>query len=368
MKVDEIILNRESSEPLYVQLQNAVKEKIASGEWPANHRLPSYKDIAQITGVSIITIQQSIGGLIKQGVLQRKRGVGIFVPGPEMRAQSKVIGLLLTDVRHPFFSEIAHTVQGVASQFGYTVMMSSLGSDRGQAVHGIDLLLNRQIDGVITTPAIVEDYGPQFEELKRQRLPIVFVDGHPSGDSFGFVQSCNRKGIELVLDHLVSLGHRNIGFACCQVVTQSVQERIQAFQEILSERGLPYTPTMLQVSHLANDDGGWDAGMKLLALRTPPTAIVCSNDLAAIGVLRAAREQGVACPEALSVVGFDDLDMSSHLETPLTTVRQPVQEIGEKAFSLLLRQIEGQPDGDSDKVLLDPELIVRASTGSAPSA
>jgi len=145
-----------------------------------------------------------------------------------------------------------------------------------------------------------------------------------------------------------------------------VKERIQAFPRILVERGVEFVPSLLQVSHLPDDLGGWDAAQKLLALREPPTAIACSHDAIAPGVIRAAKELGIRVPEQLSVVGFDDLAMSAHLEVPLTTVKQPVEEMGKLALEMLLKRIAKPAEAKFEWHIVPPELVVRSSTASSP--
>ncbi|MCX7018196.1 MAG: GntR family transcriptional regulator [bacterium] len=364
----DIVINRHLDEPLHVQITKAIRAKIESGEWKPGHQLPSYNELVKLTKVSMITIQQSVGSLIKEGTLSRKRGIGVFVPDGHQSHKERIIGLLLPDVRHQFFSGLAHVIQTHANRQGYAITMYSLEADPSRAYHVVDLALRQNVAGIITSPTISEHFSFQFSGVLKRRIPIVFVDGKSSHEGFDYVETNNRLGMELVLDHLTSLGHKRIGFACCQILTQGVRERMQAFQELLAERGLDFSPPLLQVSHLPDDDGGENAGYTLLSLREPPTAIVCSNDLAAVGVMRAARKLDVECPGELSVVGFDDLELSSHLEIPLTTVRQPVNDIGQTAVDLLLARLHGTGTAERETRSLAPELIIRSSTAACRSA
>lgn len=362
-----ITVSRGSSEPLYAQIKQAIVDKIETGEWPPDHRLPSYKALSREMGVSIITIQQSVGVLVREGVLYRKRGVGVFTAPPQKRPGTQTIALLLPDVRHSFFSSLAHAIQTYAARSGYTTLLFSVCAASEDYAHAAELLSRQSLAGVITSYAVTERIPVAFSDLLRATKPAVLVDGlSPDHDC---VETDNRLGVQLALDHLVELGHRRVAFVAGQILTKGVRERIDSFRSILAERGLPCEPPQVQISVEADDLAGEEAAHTLLSLRDTPTAALCMNDLVARGVMRVARDRGVRCPDDLSVVGFDDLDFARHLDPPLTTVRQPVEDIGRAAVDLLLERVYATaPDGRRKAVRLTPELIVRSSTDRCADA
>jgi len=357
-----IPIDRESTEPLYRQLQNVVQKNIESGEWPGGFQLPTYRELAKITGVSLITVQQAVDNLVQEGLLYRRQGLGTFVATQEMKPRSNKVGLFVLRLRDPFFSRLAQAIQSEAINHGYTISVFSLDEGMSRVSRAIELLVDQHPGGIITTAAENDETLEQIADLRRKGIPMVVVDGHLQDEKVDFVQIDNYRGMTLLLDHLIDLGHRRIGFASDPFITFGVRERIQAFPRILIERGVEFVPALLQVSHLADDLGGWDAAQKLLALREPPTAIACSHDAIAPGVMRATKELGLKVPEQLSVVGFDDLAMSAHLEVPLTTVKQPVEEMGKLAMEMLLKQIKNPGEMQFEWHIIPPELVVRSST------
>ncbi len=357
-----IKISRETAQPLYLQIKNSIVERIKAGEWPPHHQFPTYKELSKEIGVSIVTIQQSVGVLVKEGILYNKRGVGVFVSPPQAQPQGKIIALLLSDVRHPFFSSLAHIIQTYAAKSKYTMLIFSLCDNHEDSLHAAQLLPPHMLAGIITTHSLAERLPEHFSEMLKAAGAVVFIDGYSS--EYDCIETDNHLGIEMAMNHLVELGHRRIAFAAGQLLGRAGHERIAAFQSLLAEKGLPFDPPLLQRSVYKDDLAGETAAHMLLSLRDVPTAIICVSDLVARGVIRVARERGIKCPDELSVVGFDDLDFAQHLEPPLTTVRQPVVEIGQGAVDMLLERINSiAPYNKKCRILqLTPELVVRAST------
>jgi DNA-binding LacI/PurR family transcriptional regulator len=365
-RVTGIRVSRGSAEPLYTQIRQAVLEKIESGEWPPHYQLPTYKGLSAEMGVSIITIQHSIGALVKEGVLYRKRGVGVFTAPPQSHARTQTIALLLPDIRHSFFSSLAYAIQTYAARHQYTTLLFSVCGASENSVNAAKLLPRQALDGVITSYAVTEHLPLHFSNMLKATKPVVFVDGF--SPDYDCVETDNYLGVQMALEHLIELGHQRIAFAAGQILTKGVHERIDAFRSILRARSLPCEPPQVQISVQADDMAGEETAHTLLSLRDVPTAVLCMNDLVARGVMRAARERGISCSEQLSVIGFDDLDFARHLDPPLTTIRQPIAEIGQTAVDLLLERID-DPGGQNNRhkaLQLRPELVVRASTGPAP--
>ncbi len=371
----DIEVDRKSNEPLYKQIRRGIIERIKNGKWSPHDQLPNYKKLSEDVGVSMITIKQSVGALVNEGLLYRKRGVGVFIASQEVLPKTGIIGLMVPDVRHPFFAKLAHAIQYYAAGQQYTMFIVSLCGISQDVAHTVEHLPYHTLDGIITSREIVERFPVWFANIISERKPLVFVDGSSPDNTHDYVETDNYRGIELVVDHLCELGHKRLGFALGHVaghiLTSGAQERVEHFKSILRGRGLPFEPPQIQISSSQNNESaGEEAGYMFLSLRTPPTAILCMNDYVAKGVITVARKLHVRCPENLSVVGFDDIDIAEHLSPSLTTIRQPVAEIAKTVVDIMLQRIEN-PAENGEKpsaIRIPPQLIVRASTAPPPAA
>lgn len=365
---DAIVLDRSSSEPLYQQLEQALLLKITAGIWPQGFQLPTHRRLAELTGVSLITVQQAVDKLVNRNVLYRRQGHGTFVANHAMKPASNRIGLFLPNLREPFFSVLAQIIQTEMINDGYALSVFALDDGLQSISRAVDIMLDQHVDGVITTPANNAEAFAKVCEMQARGIPFVLVDGHLQDAEISYVECDNRTGMEMIVDHLIGLGHRRIAFASGPCYTYGLKARMEAFSELMEARDVDFNPSYLQISHLDRDEGGWDAAHKLLLLRNPPTAIACSSDMVAAGVLRAAKALGIAVPDQLSVAGFDDLYLAAHLEVPLTTVHQPVEEIGRVARRLLIERIQNPTDGLFESHLVAPNLTMRCSTAPVEAA
>lgn len=360
---DTIVLDPASSEPLYVQLEKAIMDRIQVCQWMPGFRLPTYRKLAEMTGVSLITVQQAVNNLVNRNLLYRRQGQGTFVATQETKSASNRIALFLPNLREPFFSVLAQIIQTEMINDGYAVSIFAMDDGVSQIARAVELMRDHDVDGIITTTASNEETFSQVLRARSWNIPVIIVDGHIPGEEISYVECDNHEGMTLIIDHLVSHGHRRIGFASGPCYTYGLKARMEAFSEIMSKRGIGFNPSCLQISHLDRDEGGWDAAHKLLLLRDPPTAIACSTDMVAAGVLRAARALGIKVPDQLSVVGFDDLYLAAHLEVPLTTIRQPVEKIGKIAKKMILERIRKTSKSVMEFHTLPPKLVMRSSTG-----
>ena len=359
----QIVLDREAQEPLYQQLEKAIKSNITSGQWSQGFQLPTYRQLAENTGVSMITVQQAIDNLVAQNFLYRRQGQGTFVATQDSKTGSNRIGLFLPNLREPFFSFLAQIIQTEAINDGYTISIFSYDDGTNLITKAVEIMTEQHVDAFITTPSSNQDALNQVLAIRGRGVPVVIVDGHLDGEEISCIECDNRQGMAMILDHLIALGHRRIGFASGQCYTFGLRSRMDAFSEVLTERGLELNPSYLQISHLDRDEGGWDAAHKLLMLREPPTAIACSTDIVAAGVLRAAKSMNIKVPQELSIVGYDDMYLATHLEVPLTTIKQPVEKIARMAVKKLISYIGNSADMHYETIILPPELVLRSSTG-----
>ena len=272
------------------------------------------------------------------------------------------MGLILPDSINLYFAEIQNGAEKVAIDQGYTVILCNTEGDPEKERLYVNVLRSKRVDGILFISAGVR---PTLE--LDETCPIVLVDRDLPGPKVDLVTADNYEGGYLAAHHLVSLGHRRI--ACITGPEEIVPSgrRIAGYRRALEEAGLAYDPQLVEAGdfHAAS---GRAVTEKLLRLPDPPTAIFAFNDLMAVGAIQAAAEAGRSIPGDLALVGFDDIELASFLQPPLTTIRQPKQEMGRLAVELLLSRIHDRSQPPR-RITLPVSLILRESSGApAPQA
>ncbi len=271
--------------------------------------------------------------------------------------QTNTIGVMLNDLHNPYFTELAEGVAATAAENGMEVLITS-GWQRESGEHAaIDTLLNLRTDGIVIGAARFS--GEVFDEVAQQ-LPAVAVANFQRPDSMDTVCNDEAHGAELVVEHLTSLGHDRIAHIDAGNAP-GAPERRRGFMSAMSERGL--APIVFEGDF--NEHAGRDAAEQLMRLKQPPTAIFAANDLSATGVLAHLRSIDARVPEDVAVVGYDDTLLAGLGTLSLTTVHQPRQLFGQRATELLLERIKGRTAAKHE--LIQPRLVVRSSTGPAPT-
>lgn len=272
--------------------------------------------------------------------------------------RSKIFGLIISDIANPFFPELVKSFDDTAIRHGYEVLVANTDYNSDRMNICARRMIERQVDAVAIMTSEIDE--ALVEELSRRKLPIVFLDhGHP-GPLISNLVVDYSKGIREAVQHLAELGHRNIGFVSGPLGLQSARTRRAAFLRCLKECGInDQLQTVVEGNHKV--DGGERAMQQLLAVHPAPTAVLTSNDLTAIGVLRAIHQVGLRVPGDISVIGFDDIELSQFTQPALTTVRLSREELGRCAFEALYRMLQnGNREGQ--QVKLETSLIVRDST------
>jgi LacI family transcriptional regulator len=206
------------------------------------------------------------------------------------------------------------------------------------------------------------DYEVIISDLKEHELPYVIIDHHSGTDNEPSVTATNRKGVRDAMRHLLALGHRRIGFITGRMDIACSHDRLQGYQDGLAEVGLSFDPDLVREGDFFQPSG-FQQAQALLQLPAPPTAIVASNDVMALGVMDAAKAAGLTIGQDISIIGFDDIYMASQTYPPLTTVRQPMAAMGETALEMLVTWLQGRTVLNPRREL-PTELIIRQSTGS----
>lgn len=274
--------------------------------------------------------------------------------------KSRTVGVIVSNMENPFFFDIYKTIESDAHSRGYEVVMANTDYRPEQLVTSVRLMIGRRVAGLA---AIVSEMDPALmEELKQSRIPVVFYDVGAPRKNITNIRVDYRRGIEKVVDYLHSLGHRKLGFIGHHNVLGPINERMKAVLDAVAR--IP----SLEVRTAADADtleGGRMAARALLASGFSPTAIICVNDVTAVGALRELRERGIRVPQDVSVTGFDNVRLSEFCYPALTTVHIPRERIGHIICDFLI-PLEDQA-ATSSEIVIDPEFVLRDSTGPAPA-
>lgn len=331
------------------------------------------KDIARQAGVAHTTVSRALRGspLISEEVSARIRRIAVemnYHPSAAARSlktnRTRVIGVVISHISDPFFSEILQGIDDVAQSRGYSLFIASAqhNSLREQAI--VRTMRENRVDGVIicSTPFS----AGQGRQLMEDDTPIVVVNNQSADETHYSIFHDDRDGSRQITHHLIELGHRRIAYLGNSRSGRTNLDRLAGFTQEMAAAGLPVPEGYVHTV----DDGLPEtgaAGVKhFLALPQPPTALFCFNDLLAMGVLQGLRTAGVSVPNDCSVAGFDNITYSAYTNPALTTFDQPKQHIGAEAARLLLALLEGEDEAENyskSKVrVLKGSLLVREST------
>ncbi len=326
------------------------------------------KEVARIAKVSTATVSRTINGSdkVSEGTALRvRRAIEKlhYYPDTNARAlgsgRSSLYGLIISDITNPFFPELVKSFEDVAMRHGKEVLVANTNYDPVRAEHCARRMLQRKVDGVAIMTS--EMHSSVLEDFHHQRIPLIFLDTARSRKNISRIMVDYKSGIEAAVEHLASLGHAKIGFIAGPSQYDSARIRQRTFVNTMRRKQLPVPGHFLQ----AGDHsivGGYDAMTAMLNAGEAPQAVVASNDLTAIGALRAMHERGLRVPEDVSLVGFDDITVSSYTQPPLTSVRIPRDAIAETAFHALVQM---QTKHDFSIHHIRTELVVRQSTAPA---
>lgn len=319
-------------------------------------------DIAKLAGVSQPTVSKVLNGRAGVGETTRRRVEALLrdhgyrrpVPGETSHSIEVVFYGLLSYIA----VEIMHGVQTVTSTRDLAVGFTGVRQQIAAGVPWVEPLLLRRPTGIIVAFSGVT--ANHRQTLETSGIPLVALD--PSGDMHPMISvgSTNWSGALDATRHLLDIGHRRIGVITGPVKDLSARARWDGFRAALDAADVPFDPGLSRHGVFTFEQGR-DLGLELLRLADPPTAVVCGNDLQALGVYEAARLAGLRIPDDISVVGFDDIEQCAWVGPPLTTVRQPFAEMGAMAAQVLLAIGDGQPP-EQTRIELGTTLIVRAST------
>ncbi|OLU26307.1 LacI family transcriptional regulator [Pseudomonas sp. PA15(2017)] len=332
--------------------------------------MATIKDVAARAGISYTTVSHVVNGtrpvsdLVRSKVEAAIAELG-YVPSGVARSlrvrATGTLGLLVPNASNPYFAELARGIEDHAERNGYSVILCNSDDDTDKQLRYLRVLLERRIDGLIV--ATVASDAAFAKALANLRVPLVLVDRSLDGVSADQLRVDHEQGAYLATCHLLELGHRRIVCIGGPASTQVAQLRAAGYRRALDEAGIEARAV---VDCPFTSPAGHAAAQALLAGEQRPTAIFAGNDMIALGVLRAAAERQLQVPQQLSVVGFDDIEVSRYLHPALTTVGQCIGALGEQVAARLLERIR-TPGLAVAQRLIEPILVLRESS-AAPDA
>jgi len=339
---------------------------------PSNRRRPgtvSIRDVARRAGVSIATVSRAVNRIptvdpeLAKRVWQAIDEVG-YLPNTQARAlvsgRSHMLGLIVSEITNPFFPELVQEFENLAVAQGYEVLIGSTNYEPARTESLIRRMLQRNVDGVaVMTFGIEEEL---VQKLVEREFPLVFVDAGPNLPNIRVLKVDYGEGIRQAVQHLAALGHRRIAFITGPLRLRSAVARRDAFLKSMAELGLT-VPAEHVVEGNHTMEGGIGAMEQLTALRELPTAVMCSNDMTAIGALHALFRTTHNVPQEISVVGFDDIHLAQFMLPPLTTVQMSCRDLATAAVEALRAGIErDHPRAAQIEWQIPTRLVVRQST------
>jgi DNA-binding LacI/PurR family transcriptional regulator len=362
---------------VYSGVENDLVDQIRSGILNPHECILSENEISRKYNISRRSSRKALDNLVEEGLLYRLPGKGTFVAdiksNPAASGISQfTVSFIVPDIDDIFISEICKGVQEAANSAGCNLIIQSSNGSVEKENANIEYSLRHHINGAIIFPNWGKANIDALYKLKEANIPFVLIDRYFKDLDTNYVVVDNKNGAFEMTTHLIRLGHINIAHLYGTEGSAN-DERLEGYRDALATAGIVYNPEYVAKIDMnkgreLNDrfepdrQGGYESMKMLLALKKRPTAVFAGNDYQAIGAMQAAREAGLDIPGDISVAGFDDLKFSSLLEVPLTTIKQPKQEIGAKAFEILLRKINGS-SSEVTQIVLDTKLIIRKSCG-----
>lgn len=336
---------------------------------PKGSKKLDIRDVARHAKVSVATVSRTINmvpTVNKQLAARVWRSIEElnYYPNTQARAlvsgRSKIFALIISEITNPFFPELIQGFEDEAVKAGYEVLISATNYDPQRLEPGIRRMLERKIEGAAVMTFGIE--APFLNQLTARQIPLVLVGDGPPNPLITYLKVDYRKGIRQGVQHLAALGHRRIAFVSGPMEQLSCQLRKSAFLTSLDEIGAtPEPELLLEGDHTL--EGGMRAAEQLLKLPELATAVMCSNDMTAIGVLRSFVRAGIKVPDDISVIGFDDIHLAEFVYPPLTTVQMSRVALAEAAFGALRSRVEGGNRPLSNGFpSISTQLIVRRST------
>jgi LacI family transcriptional regulator len=332
----------------------------------------SIRDVAAHAGVSVGTVSnvlnrpEVVARATRDKVYAAIKTLG-FVRNESARqlraGRSRIIGLVVLDVSNPFFTDLARGVEDEASAAGLFVMLCNSDEQLDRESSYLDLLEEQRVQGVLITPLGDADH---LALLQERGTPVILVDSRSALGAQCSVSVDDVLGGDLAVTHLIESGHRRVAFVGGPAGLRQVADRYEGAMRAVVRAGRPESDLLMLETPGLNVAGGQAAGLHIAAMPVAdrPSAVFCANDLLALGLLQEMTRQGVHVPDEIAIVGYDDIEFAAAAAVPLSSVRQPRQELGRMAAQLLIDETTRFNRHKHRQVVFQPELVIRRSSQS----
>jgi LacI family transcriptional regulator len=331
------------------------------------------KDVAREAGVSTATVShvinntRSVSEETRQRVMRAIESCNYY-PNAHARSlasgRSRTLGLLVSDISNPFFPELVKSIETVAFERGYDVILSNTDYNDERTLNYVQRFIERNVAGVVMMTSELD--RTLIDELARCHVPVVFLDIGSAGVCMSNLMVDYGAGIDEAIKHLVGLGHKNIAYVGGLAHLPSAAKRLEAFRQSLSFH-LPDAASPAIYEGDFRLEGGRRAAREMLSEGELPTAVMVANDMMALGVMQECRDYGLDIPGDISIVGFDDIAFAALSNPPLTTIRLPRAELGRKAVEALLATVTDS-ERQGVEINIPTYLVLRSSTGPGPGS
>jgi DNA-binding LacI/PurR family transcriptional regulator len=342
---------------------------VRKGKRKTAAKAPDIRTVAALAKVSIATVSRTINGSpavserLSKRVWQAIEHLNYF-PNTHARSlvsgRSRILGIIVENITNPFFPELIQSFEEIAVAHGYEILVSSSNSNAAVLTACVRRMLERKVEGVAVMTFGQEE--PLLDRLVHNDIPMVLAEFKLDAPKSSTILLDYTTGIHAAINHLAELGHEKIAFLAGPHKLHSAVTRENDFRAAMQDAGLPiHKKWIIECDHTLK--GGVAGFEKLHALPARPTAILCSNDMTAIGVLRAAYKEGLRVPQDLSVIGLDDIAFAEFTLPPLTTIRMSRTDLARAAFEALRQQAEDPGNAKMQReFLVSTSLVVREST------
>jgi DNA-binding LacI/PurR family transcriptional regulator len=325
---------------------------------------PTIYDVAKEAGVAISTVSKvlnntgSIGAKTRKKVEETMQKLN-YQPSVAASVKKRIqtIGLLIPDISDPFMAQIARTIEDHGRKFGFSLIVCSTDNDLDKEIEYVSILKKKYIDGIIIATGLKNTTA--LKKLLNNEIPVALLAREVPSLAVNTVVVDDFLGAFEATSYLIKLGHQKIAMVTEDIYFPVTKLRLDGYKQALAQADLTYNGDFVAINNTSFTDA-LDSTVKLLNLPEPPTAIFASTEPLAIGVMQGARESGFDIPKDISIVGFDNSILAKMCYPPLTTVSQPIHEMGKKIIELLVEEIKN-PKQVKQRIVMSPELIIRGT-------
>lgn len=323
------------------------------------------KDIAQKANVGISTVSRVLNSSAPVSKQTKKKvlsaiGQMNYIPNEMARGlvkkNSMSIGFMMPEIQNPFYPEIIQSIEDVTSKQGFSLSLYITNQDPNKEKYYLDEMYARRMSGVIIICTSIQDK----ELIKKVQQHMEILSIHADIDDVDYIDTDGRKGTREIVNYLISLGHRKIGFIGYKFNITALNNRLLGYQDALKEHGIEVNSDYI-IEGFALGNPGYETAKRLLQLKDRPTAVHCFNEYVALGAYAAIKEAKLRIPEDISVTGYDNLNIAGLVSPTLTTVAQPIAMMGKIASEMLIKNILGRSINIKQTIMLPTELILRES-------